>query len=116
MARYNDKDKSLSHERGKPIIGSDRVDKTNITSEGDQPNVTSGQDTHIDGSSGLERNVPIRTIISAKVRSKSGLTYSSRSALKDELVYQISSRIRINWHTFETSYKNMSGRNLCFIE
>ena len=27
MARYNDKDKSLSHKRGKPIIGSDRVDK-----------------------------------------------------------------------------------------
>ena len=105
MGRYNDKDKSLSHERGNPIIGSDRVDKTNITSEGNQPNVTSGQDTHIHGSSGLERNYPIRTIISAKAKSKSGLVYSSRSALKDQLVYELSSAVKMNWDSLEPSNK-----------
>ena len=105
MARYNDKYKSLSHERGKPIIGSDKVDKTKITSEENQPNITLGQDTQLDGLSCLERNVPIRTAISAKAKGKSGRIYSSRSALKDDLVCQLSSQVKMNWNTLEISSK-----------
>jgi hypothetical protein len=48
-----------------------------------------------------ERNVPNRTTISAKAKSISGLVYSSRSALKDELVYQLSSTVKMNLKTFE---------------
>ncbi|HEY7108572.1 MAG TPA: hypothetical protein VH415_04010 [Nitrososphaeraceae archaeon] len=101
MARYNVNDKSLSQERGKPIISPDRVDKTDNVSEGNQPSVTVGQDTHIDSSSGLERNVPIRTTISAKAKNKSSLIGFSRGALKDELIYQLSSSAKMDLKTFE---------------
>ena len=51
------------------------------------------------------QRAPSRTTLSAKAKSKSRLVYSSRSALKDELVYQLSSRVEINWNTLETSHK-----------
>jgi hypothetical protein len=53
----------------------------------------------------LEQRINSRTTISAKAKSKFDLIYSSRSALKDELVYQLSSCIKINWNTLETFYK-----------
>lgn len=52
-----------------------------------------------------ERNVPGRTTVSAKAKSKSGLVHLSRSALKDELVFQLSSRVKMNWYTLEISNK-----------
>jgi hypothetical protein len=52
-----------------------------------------------------ERKIPNTKTISAKVKSISGLNYSSKAALKDELVYQLSSCIKINWNTLETFYK-----------
>ena len=52
-----------------------------------------------------ERNVPGRTTVTAKAKSKSGLVHLSRSALKDELVYQLSSRVKMNWDTLEFSNK-----------
>ena len=51
------------------------------------------------------QRAPSRTTVSAKAKSKSRLVYSSRSALKDELVYQLSSQVEINWNTLETSHK-----------
>ena len=52
-----------------------------------------------------EQRLPSSTTVSAKAKSKSQICYLSRAALKDELVYQLSSRIRMNWHTLETSNK-----------
>jgi len=52
-----------------------------------------------------EWKIPSTKTISARTNSISEITYSSRAALKDELVYQLSSRIRMNWHTMEISHK-----------
>ena len=48
-----------------------------------------------------ERKVSSRRTVSAKAKSKSGLVYLSRSALKDELTYQLSSTVKMNLKTFE---------------
>jgi hypothetical protein len=47
----------------------------------------------------------IQTVLSARAKRKSGLAYSTRAALKDELVYQLSSRVRMDWDTLEISNK-----------
>lgn len=52
-----------------------------------------------------ERNISGRTTVSAKAQSKSRLIHLSRSALKDELVFQLSSRVKMNWYTLEISNK-----------
>jgi hypothetical protein len=52
-----------------------------------------------------EWKIPSTKTISARTKGISEITYSSRAALKDELVYQLSSRIRMNWHTMEISHK-----------
>jgi hypothetical protein len=52
-----------------------------------------------------EWKIPSTKTISARANSISEITYSSRAALKDELVYQLSSRIRMNWPTLEISHK-----------
>lgn len=48
---------------------------------------------------------PNQKTMLAKAKSKSGVVYSSRAALKDDLVFQLSSLRKTNWNTFETSYK-----------
>jgi hypothetical protein len=64
------------------------------------------KDKPFDGAcAATEWKIPSTKTISARAKSISEITYSSRAALKDELVYQLSSRIRMNWHTLEISHK-----------
>ncbi len=51
--------------------------------------------------SASEWRVPSRTAILARAQGKSGPVYLSRSALKDELTYQLSSTVKMNLKTFE---------------
>jgi hypothetical protein len=50
---------------------------------------------------GLSKN----GIISAYARIKSEVLHYSKAALKDELLYQLSSTARMNWDTFELANK-----------
>jgi hypothetical protein len=49
----------------------------------------------------LEQNIPSPTTISARARNKSRLRSLSKGALKDELVYQLSSAAKVDFKTLE---------------
>src|SRR6476660_9690243 len=101
MNEYNSSYKLSFLEGVKTKIDPNWIDKTIVVLQGSLSGVTACGGNPIDRSDISEHRVPSRMTLSVKARNKSRLSELSRAALKDELVYQLSSATKINWKTLE---------------